>query len=212
VKFKFISESRRIGIVTVKRIQYEDGTIGGYLEHKRNLNETSNAKVLDMACVVGNAVVTDDAVVSQYACITGDAFIYDNAKVYGQAIVKDLSRVFGSSQVFDNAYISHNSEISGDAVICGNAYVCGHSYITGGTWELSPLSIHGTRFHFNVSGPRSIAIGCRNKTVEKWLDTYQKEFYERNFSFKEQLEYIRYFNLASKMYNWDIEIPEPSEF
>ena len=57
------------------RIQYADGTRGGYLQSTANLDPTSDARVLGDAQVYGNAQVYGGA------RVLGDAWVYGDARV-----------------------------------------------------------------------------------------------------------------------------------
>jgi hypothetical protein len=76
--------------------------------------------------------------------------------------------------------------------------------VFGGEWEESPLQIRGTCYFFSVSSPNTIAIGCQNRTVEEWLESYEEQFEAHLFTEKQRSEYKRYFNLAADMYGWDV--------
>ena len=60
--------------VTLHRVRYIDGTIGGWVESNRNL--TGYARVLDDATVFGDAVVSANAVVSGKAQVYGLSLIH----------------------------------------------------------------------------------------------------------------------------------------
>jgi hypothetical protein len=117
------------------------------------------------------------------------------------ACILNDARVSGNARVFEDTCVS------GDAHIAGNAVIRGNSHIFNGLWKTSPLQIQGSRFFFNMAGENLIAVGCQVKTAEKWRDVYKEKFKEHHFTEEEQIEYIRYFNLASDMYGFGFRLP-----
>lgn len=211
------------------------------LSQRGNARVLDNAAVFENAKVYGDAIVSGNAEVCGNAEIWGDALIQDNAnvhgnsKVYGKAVVGDNAIVFDDATInhdanvseraviANNAFVTEYAEISGHAIIYGNAQVSGNTKVSGnskihgctillsGTWATSPLQIQGTRYHFHVSGERTVTVGCITKTVEDWRIFYEKLFIEYNFTEKEKIEYISYFNLASKLYGYGFTLPLPGE-
>jgi carbonic anhydrase/acetyltransferase-like protein (isoleucine patch superfamily) len=216
----------------------DSGKLGGFIENEHNLSHAGKARVIDNAKVYGNAQVFGNALVFGNAQVFGnvkvseDAHIYGNVKVSEDAHIFEDACVYGDARVTENAYIHGyarvygNTWIYGDVDVCGHAQiyedasVCGHTHISGkarvygvahilgGKWNISPLQIYGSRYFFNVASEKTIAIGYTIKTAEEWRDTYLYEFDKHKFTAKERLEYIRYFNLASKLYNFGFELPE----
>ncbi len=92
-KYKLIDKtttvwcSQRSKDITLRRIQYSDGTLGGFLESENNLSQFGNCRVLDNAQVYGDALVSKNARVSDNALVSGNARVSDNARVYGDSIV-----------------------------------------------------------------------------------------------------------------------------
>ena len=84
--FKLTTESIEHKGVKLFRVQYKDGTKGGFVEKKENL--AGKAKVLGNAKVFGNAVVSDDAQVS------GDTVVSGSALVRGDAVVSGDDKLF----------------------------------------------------------------------------------------------------------------------
>lgn len=98
----------------------EEGDLGGFIEHKRNLSQKGDAWVCDglyPALVYGDARVSGDALIG--AC----AYVYGNAKVYGNAEVKDSAKVYGNAEVYGNARVEDRAKIYGNAKVCDYAVV-----------------------------------------------------------------------------------------
>lgn len=95
----------------------DKGTLGGYVESERNLEQGSNAWIDTDARVYGNARVR------AYAYVSGQAEVYGAAVVEGTAWVHDLSKVSGQAHVYGNAVISGLSHISAKATVMGHASV-----------------------------------------------------------------------------------------
>ena len=100
-----------LGGATLYRIQYADGTRGGYLQSTANLDPDGDARVR------GNAQVYGDARVHGNAQVYGDARVRGNARVHGDAWV------YGNAQVWGNARVHGNAQVYGDAWVRGNARV-----------------------------------------------------------------------------------------
>ena len=127
--------------VTLHRVRYIDGTIGGWVESNRNL--TGYARVLDEATVFGDAVVSANAVVSGkaqvygHARVEGNAQVRHDAKVGGHARIADQACISGEARVFDDAVICDQAKVEdmawvhGEAVICGQVEVAGTADVAG---------------------------------------------------------------------------------
>lgn len=196
-----------------------------------NAYVSGNAQVSDKAKVFENAEVYNDAHISGSAWVfgnaqvSGSAWVYGDARVYGDAWVCGNTCVYSHTQISGSAQVSGDTQVYGDARVCGNArisdraWVCGDARISGnarisgdaliigGCWERSPLQIHGTRFFFNISSPKHITIGCKTRTIQEWVNTYQDAFIASKFTKEEQAEYIAYFNLALEFYGFGIKLP-----
>ena len=109
--------------VVLHRIQYRDGTRGGWIESHSNLQ--GNARVLENAMVWGEAVVCGDAVVTDKAHVRGQARVEGNAAVRGEAKVGE------SARITDQAIISGEARVGGEAIVCEYARVRGNAWVHG---------------------------------------------------------------------------------
>lgn len=113
-------------------------TLGGYIEHEKNLSHDGNAWVSDEAIVGENALVCDNAVVSGNARIIGDAKICGNARVSDEALVDEDAVICGNALICGIARVSNNAKVYGNvrvynsAVIENNAIICGDAKVFGG--------------------------------------------------------------------------------
>ena len=119
------------------------GTIGGYVEHERNLSQEGMCWIAGDAVVHGGARVMNDAVVANNAEVYGDAsvndraFIGGNAQIHGNAAVYDGAQVYGHAKVYGRAQVKgysrvyHEAEICGEAVILDKARVYGDASVFG---------------------------------------------------------------------------------
>ena len=155
--------------IMLRRIQYDDGSLGGYLESEKNLDPNSDAEVTGSAWVTGSARVF------------GSAWVSGNARVYGEARVSGLAWVYG------------------DAKVSGLACVAGSAQIFGGSWTESPLYIQGTRDSITHCAPDMIAIGCEKHTIKHWLANYQNIGQKHKYTDREIEEYRRYIELIAGM-------------
>ncbi|KMK50932.1 hypothetical protein RO21_09115, partial [[Actinobacillus] muris] len=57
------------------------GTLGGYIESEKNLDQSGNAWVYGNARVFGNARVSGDAKIHRNAWVYGNAEVFGNARV-----------------------------------------------------------------------------------------------------------------------------------
>ena len=127
--FELTSESIMHDGVKLFRVQYKDGTVGGFVEKKENLAD--NAKVLGNAKVYDNAVVSGNAEVYNNAWISGNARVSGKAKVHGNARVFGKAKVSGNAEVYSNAWISGNARVSDKALVFGTAFVSGDAEVSG---------------------------------------------------------------------------------
>ena len=98
----------------------EEGDLGGFIEHKKNLSQKGDAWVCDglyPALVYGNARVSGDAL------IENSAYVFGNAKVYGNAKIEDRAKIYGNAQVCDYAVVSDEGEVKDSAIAYGEARV-----------------------------------------------------------------------------------------
>jgi carbonic anhydrase/acetyltransferase-like protein (isoleucine patch superfamily) len=218
MKYELTDETVEVDNTVLHRVRYLDTEgLGGYIESEKNLSQKGNARVLDNArvfgnaCVYGNAIVAGSSCVFDNACIFGNALVYGNAHVYDDAWVYDNAQISDIARIFDDARVFGNTRVSGDAHIAGNAVIRDNSHIFNGLWRTTPLQIQGSRFFFNMAGENLITVGCQIRTAEEWRNTYKEEFEKHDFTEEEQIEYIRYFNLASDMYGFGFRLPLPGE-
>jgi len=122
------------------------GDKGGFVENKRNLDQSKgnawikdNAKVYNYAVVSDTAVVSDNAVVKGFAVISDNARIFDNAwvddkaRVSGKARVSDDSIVFDNSSVLNESWVRDNAKVFGGARIKDNAIITNRSHVLNNT-------------------------------------------------------------------------------
>ena len=81
------------------------GDLGGYVYGYRNLSQTGDCWIYDIAWVFNNATVSE------------------NAKIMGSA------QVFGHAKVTDNAIISERAKVRGDSTIIGGSKVVSGSNV-----------------------------------------------------------------------------------
>lgn len=103
MKYEFVSgDEKFVGGRTLKRIRalvaisafgVTPGTLGGYVESEKNLNQEGNAWVYGDAQVYGNARVFGDAWVSGNARVYGNAWVSGDAQVYGNGLIFWASKV-----------------------------------------------------------------------------------------------------------------------
>ena len=79
MKYKITDETKECFGVTLHRVKYVNGEIGGWIEKESNLDQDGHARVSGDAWVYGDARVSGDAWVS------GDARVYGHARVSGHA-------------------------------------------------------------------------------------------------------------------------------
>jgi acyl-[acyl carrier protein]--UDP-N-acetylglucosamine O-acyltransferase len=233
VKYELTDETTEHFGHTLKRVRYLDtGELGGFIESSRNLSQEGGCKVLNNAKVYNNAIISGDAIISgnakiygyataygnatvygnaevlDYAMVLDCATVYCNAKIFNNAIISDSGAVYGDAKIYDRAQVYGRASVYGDAEICGDVEISGgYTRIIGGLWKDTPLQIHGTKYHFNVAGEKSVSLGGIIKTAEEWRDSYKEFFRRHKFSEKEEVEYILYFNLASQLYGYGFTLP-----
>jgi UDP-3-O-[3-hydroxymyristoyl] glucosamine N-acyltransferase len=176
-----------------------------------NSNVSGNAKVYETATVRQNARIFGDAEVFGDSSILEWAEVSGHAKVYESGCISGRARVYDNAIVHNNASVQDHAKIANNAELYGNVSIMGYTYICGGKWNITPLQIAGSNYFFNVSDERKISVGCHTMTVEEWRDIYIKKFKDYDFTIEEQIEYIRYFNLASDMYDYGFKLPFPEE-
>ena len=98
-----------------------------------------------------------------------------------------------------NCWVYNNAKVYDNAIIYGNAEIYGCAVIYNGKWDKSPLYIQGTKWAFYVSSENTITTGCQIQAFEEWQKNY-KQIAEEHDGLEVLTEYIRYFNLACKMY------------
>lgn len=99
MKYTLRGETKQQGH-TLKRIIYDDGTVGGWIESEDNLPQDSKARVLDNAKVYGKARVSGKAYVCGNARVFGSARVYDEACVCGEARPYGDARISGDTLIY----------------------------------------------------------------------------------------------------------------
>jgi len=79
MKYSFTGETRVIFGITLRKIKYETGEEGGWIEKEANLFVYGDARVSGDAQVYGNAQVSGNAQVYGNARVSGDARVYGDA-------------------------------------------------------------------------------------------------------------------------------------
>ena len=113
MKFKLTEETQTVNGVKLFRIEYADGSRGGWLEKDSNLSQEGNARVS------GNAQVR------------GNAWVSGNARVYGDA------QVSGDTQISGDAQVSGTARVYGDARVRGGVWEKSPLYIQGSKHSLT---------------------------------------------------------------------------
>ena len=106
------------------RIEYEDGTKGGWLESESNLSEEGGCQILDEAKVFGSAKVWGNAIVR------GNAMVFGFAKVYGRAWIDDSAKVCDHANVYDHATVQNEAVVHGSAKVYESATIYGKATVT----------------------------------------------------------------------------------
>ena len=167
--FELTSESIMHDGVKLFRVQYKDGTVGGFVEKKENLAD--NAKVLGNAKVYDNAVVSDDAQVFSdaevrgNARVSGKAKVHCNARVSGNAVVCGDAEVSGIAWVYDNAVVYGTAKVCDDAEVCVNAKVCGNAKVSGEALVFGNAVVSGDAKVFGKAGVYDNAVVCGKAKV-----------------------------------------------
>lgn len=194
--------------VTLHRVEYVDGSIGGWVEKPENI--AGDAKVLEEAKVFGDAVVHGNAlvygsaevygnaVVFDWAVITGDAKVFGNAGVYGSAKVYGNAEVAGTARVYDSTKVYGNARVYGDAVVCGDAVVKSlEDYVVFKNWWSS-----GRYFTWTRSNNRW-RVGCFYGTGKQLVE---KAYQDSEVSGREYERVVRYVeSLLSESSEWGIK-------
>ena len=150
------------------------GDLGGYVEHKGNLDQQGDCWIGDDAIVMGNARVMGNALVSDHAHVSGTARVSGTSKVYGHAIVSEDALISGEAEVFGNA------QITGRAYVFGGV-VYDHVVLGGDIWM--EFGLYGGSFHYGgpqmwnrdfkecVSEKVPLPISLFHLDLSKWDET-----------------------------------------
>jgi len=134
MKYHFTGETKQITIAgqdyTVRRIRYESGPLGGWIESENNLSSSGKCLIGPSVTVAGNAVIKDNAIVLGQAVICGNVFIIGNARVEDRAVLQNDTK-YGLC-ITDNVVISGAASLKGSMVIDKNAVITDHALIIGG--------------------------------------------------------------------------------
>ena len=99
--------------VTLYRVKYKDGTLGGYIESYKNLSQDGNALVYGDARVYGNAWVSGNALVY------GDARVYGNAWVSGNALIRYFDEIKDTKNYFSIIGFQYNITVTYSSIHIG---------------------------------------------------------------------------------------------
>jgi carbonic anhydrase/acetyltransferase-like protein (isoleucine patch superfamily) len=174
------------------------GELGGWVESEKNLSHDGHAWIYDNAKVYGDAGVSENARVSGDAGVSENARVSGNAKVYGDAGVSENARVSGNAEVYGNAWVEGNARVYQDALVRGDAEVYGEAEVYGNARVSGNAEVYGkdivTKRTITISGlPRDnitvtdnhVTIGCKQRTLEYWLENYKEIGREHKYSEKE---------------------------
>ena len=134
MKYYFTGETKQITIdgqdYTVRRIRYESGKLGGWIESEKNLSPYGKCLIGSDVTVVGNAMVRDNALVLGWATVCGNVNIRGKAFVGGRAVLKNDTKSVLS--VTGNAIIKGEASLTGSVSIDKNAVITDQALIIGG--------------------------------------------------------------------------------
>ncbi|MGL6228698.1 MAG: hypothetical protein ACRC3J_05760 [Culicoidibacterales bacterium] len=106
--------------ITVYRIEYTDGTRGGYIQSEANLSQEGSCRIEGAARVVGTSSVEDDAIVAGTAVVI-DSSIKGKSKVRGETVVRECTLTDGALISMHAVVI--NTNLTDYATVSGKAYV-----------------------------------------------------------------------------------------
>lgn len=106
--------------ITLYRVEYVDGTLGGFVQSESNLSQQGNCRINDMAKVIGTSTVEDDAIIAGNATVI-DSEIKDKSKVRGDAVLRGTTMRDGSLVSMKAVVI--NTQMSDYSAVSGGAYV-----------------------------------------------------------------------------------------
>jgi len=136
-KLRRIRALRRVG----NRV--DEGDLGGWIEHARNLSHYGSCWIEDDAMAYENAQVIDDAVMTHNSQLFGFAVLKDRAKMFneskaaGSAVICDAANLWmdayvgGACRIQGNARVTGSSEVLGNVLISDCVLVDGNSRIRG---------------------------------------------------------------------------------
>lgn len=154
-------------LIDIPSIGIKAGTLGGFLESEKNLDQEGHSWIYGNAMVYSNAQVFGAALVSGNARVTGRAYIAGNAWVTGDALVEDNARVTGNALVAGKAWITGDALVAGNALVSGNAYIRDKKSIV---WFSGVGSHNGTLTVCKAKdGTLLVTRGCFYGSVDDFL-------------------------------------------
>jgi len=135
-KYELTEEITVYAGLYLRRVKYENGIVGGWIQNESNLSQQGLCRVLGGAMVYGNALVCDNAEVQGNAVVRDSACVGGNAVVWGYPFITGNAKVQGDSWIYDYAVVSDqalifNAKVYGNAKVGGNAKVYDHSNVYG---------------------------------------------------------------------------------
>lgn len=113
-KYHLTPITSSVGGIYLHRIRYEDGTLGGWIQHEGNLSQEGACKILNESEVWGQA------------CVSGDAFVRGSSRISG------FSKISGSA-IVEDAVVRDHAEVAGFAIVSA-ATLCEFAQVV---WSLN---------------------------------------------------------------------------
>jgi NDP-sugar pyrophosphorylase family protein len=163
-----------------------------------------NATIGNRAIIGSSATIGDSATIGYFAKIGDHARIGDSAKIGNRAIIGDSAKIgnraiIGDSAKIGNRAIIGNSAIIGDHAIIGNSAIIGDHATIGKGIELKfNLYIKGSAHPVTYTGNNTLSIGCKNYTIEKWLQDFENIGINAAYNETQIEEYKQYILIAEQ--------------
>ena len=124
----------------------------------------------------------------------GGGWVENTTEVAESAFIAETAQVYGDARVYGDAWVYGDAQVYSDAQVYGDA------------WAQSPLYIQGTKHRLCMCSQTLLAIGCIEKPIVEWLETYGEVGRVEGYSSEQVEEYFDYIQLFARRYPTEVSV------
>jgi len=162
--------------------------------------ELGKAALIERKISIGDgASIGNRAIIGNEASIGNRASIGDGASIGNRAIIGNGAIIGDGASIGNRAIIGDGASI-GDEASIGYRVSIGDGASIGENEKPKTIFISGSKHVVNYWGQDLIAIGCHQRTISNWLETFKQVGEEHDYTPEQIEEYGNYIKFISELH------------